>query len=143
MKDFLSILTVEQLLAISPIILSVVSIIIAIWSSHSTSTMARKQINALKDVGLLQISASQCDLTLEAVKAAIAERKLRNERRKIDIELQNMRRQKDKNKARITELQEEYKNIEDNIRCLKGLQEHIMQMSAKHQTNRNIINKGR
>lgn len=118
-----------------------VSIIIAIWSSYSTSKMARKQINALKDVALLQIGSSQCDLVIEGVKAAITERKLRNELSKIKKEIQTKRQEKDL--ARVKVLQEEYKNIEDNILCIKGLQEHIMQMSAKCNSDRNIVNRGR
>ena len=141
MKDFICNLTINQWLVITPIILSMVSIIIAIWSSYSTSKMARKQINALKDVALLQIGSSQCDLVIEGVKAAITERKLRNELSKIKKEIQTKRQEKDL--ARVKVLQEEYKNIEDNILCIKGLQEHIMQMSAKCNSDRNIVNRGR
>ena len=141
MKDFICNLTINQWLVITPIILSMVSIIIAIWSSYSTSKMARKQINALKDVALLQIGSSQCDLAIEGVKAAITERKLRNELSKIKKEIQTKRQEKDL--ARVKVLQEEYKNIEDNILCIKGLQGHIMQMSAKCNSDRNIVNRGR
>ena len=43
---------------IATIILSVVAIIIAIWSSHSTSKAAEKQIREIKQLSALQIETS-------------------------------------------------------------------------------------
>lgn len=147
MKDFLCNLTIDHWLVITPIILSVVSIVIAIASSYSTSKMARKQINALKDVGSLQIGASQCDLRIEGVKAAITERKLRNELRKIDKESAHIRAYTnidlDKNKERLKELQEERTIVMDDIKCIQSLQGHITQMRVKWKYDWNLINKDR
>lgn len=141
--DFIQNLSIDQWLVITPIILSVISIIIAVCSSHSTSKMARKQINALKDVGLLQIGTSQCNLRIEGVKVAITERKLRNELRKIEMDISKIQRQPIKDNEQLNKLKEEHTQIADNIQCLKGLQAHIMQMSAKCESDRNIVNRGR
>lgn len=147
MKEFICNLTTDHWLVITPIILSVVSIVIAIASSRSTSKMARKQINALKDVGLLQIGASLCDLRIEGVKAAITERKLHNELRRIEKEIVSLRshinKDKDKNKERLMELQEERTIIMDDIKCIKGLQGHIVQMQAKWKYDWDLVNKDR
>ena len=51
---------------ITTIILSVVAIIIAIWSSHSTSKDANRQIREIK-----QLSALQIDVTIKQIEAEI------------------------------------------------------------------------
>ncbi len=51
---------------ITTIILSVVAIIIAIWSSHSTSKDANRQIREIKNLSALQI-----DVTIKQIEAEI------------------------------------------------------------------------
>ena len=54
---------------ITTIILSVVAIIIAIWSSRSTSKAAEKQIREIKNLSALQIETSIKQLEVEIQKA--------------------------------------------------------------------------
>ena len=51
---------------ITTIFLSVVAIIIAIWSSHSTSKAAEKQIREIKNLSALQV-----DVTIKQIEAEI------------------------------------------------------------------------
>jgi methyl coenzyme M reductase subunit D len=53
---------------ITTIFLSVVAIIIAIWSSHSTSKDAEKQIREIKNLSALQIETSIKQLEVEIQK---------------------------------------------------------------------------
>lgn len=143
MKDFLCELTINQWLAITPIILSVVSVVIAIWSSRSTAKMMRKQINAIKDVALLQIGSTQCNLQLESVKVAIDEYNSRKKLAEIQKELTLLQKDSSANSKNIQHLREESKKLNDNIIHLHNLQMQIGNMSFKLQHDRSIVNKGR
>ena len=58
---------------ITTIILSVVAIIIAIWSSHSTSKDANRQIREIKNLSALQVKISMMELELERIKTGLKE----------------------------------------------------------------------
>ena len=143
MKDFFCELTISQWLAITPIILSVVSVVIAIWSSRSTAKMMRKQINAIKDVALLQIGSTQCNLQLESVKVAIDEYNSHKKLAEIQKELTLLQRDASANGKNIQHLREESKKLNDNIIHLRNLQMQIGNMSFNLQHDRSIVNKGR
>lgn len=64
---------------IATIFLSVVAIIIAIWSSRSTSKTAEKQINEIKKLSALQIEISIVELELERIKTGLKENEKRAE----------------------------------------------------------------
>ena len=143
MKDFFCELTISQWLAITPIILSVVSVVIAIWSSRSTAKMMRKQINAIKDVALLQIGSTQCNLQLESVKVAIDEYNSHKKLAEIQKELTLLQRDASANGKNIQHLREESKKLNDNIIHLRNLQMQNGNMSFNLQHDRSIVNKGR
>ena len=58
---------------ITTIFLSVVAIIIAIWSSHSTSKDANRQIREIKNLSALQVKISMMELELERIKTGLKE----------------------------------------------------------------------
>ena len=64
---------------ITTIILSVVAIIIAICSSHSTSKDANRQIREIKNLSALQIEISMMELELERIKTGLKENEKRAE----------------------------------------------------------------
>lgn len=143
MWNFICNITTNQWLVITPIFLSVVSVIIAIWSSRSTARMMRKQINAIKDVALLQIGATECNLRLEGVKVAIDEYNSRKKMTEIQNELAILRKDSAKNIKSIQHLTDESKKLKDNITHLHSLQMQITTMNLNLQRDRNIVNKGR
>lgn len=69
---------------IAPIILSVVSIGIAIYSSWQTSKDAAKQISAIKDLCALQIDASIKHLAVELDKAKLKVKQGKAEKEYLD-----------------------------------------------------------
>ena len=64
---------------ITTIILSVVAIIIAICSSHSTSKDANRQIREIKNLSALQVEISMMELELERIKTELKENEKRSE----------------------------------------------------------------
>ena len=64
---------------IATIGLSVVAIVIAIWSSHSTSKDANRQIREIKNLSALQIEISMMELELERIKTGLKENEKRAE----------------------------------------------------------------
>jgi len=64
---------------IATIFLSVVAIIIAICSSHSTSKDANRQIREIKNLSALQIEISMMELELERIKTGLKENEQRAE----------------------------------------------------------------
>lgn len=69
---------------ITTIILSVVAIIIAIWSSRSTSKAAEKQIREIKNLSALQIDTSIKQLEVEIQKAMANVELAKRESKEID-----------------------------------------------------------
>lgn len=69
---------------ITTIILSVVAIIIAIWSSRSTSKAAEKQIREIKNLSALQIETSIKQLEVEIQKAMANVELAKRESKEID-----------------------------------------------------------
>ena len=69
---------------ITTIILSVVAIIIAIWSSRSTSKSAEKQIREIKNLSALQIDTSIKQLEVEIQKAMANVELAKRESKEID-----------------------------------------------------------
>lgn len=69
---------------ITTIILSVVAIIIAIWSSHSTSKDAEKQIREIKNLSALQIETSIKQIEAEIQKAMANVELAKRESKEID-----------------------------------------------------------
>lgn len=69
---------------ITTIFLSVVAIIIAIWSSHSTSKAAEKQIREIKNLSALQIDTSIKQIEAEIQKMMAEVKKAGKECQEID-----------------------------------------------------------
>ena len=69
---------------IATIFLSVVAIVIAIWSSHSTSKAAEKQICEIKNLSALQIDTTIKQLEVEIQKVMVEVKRSAQECKEID-----------------------------------------------------------
>lgn len=69
---------------VTTILLSVVAIIIAIWSSRSTSKVAEKQIQEIKQLSALQIDTTIKQLEVEIQKIMVEVKRSAQESKEID-----------------------------------------------------------
>ena len=69
---------------ITTILLSVVAIVIAIWSSNSTSKAAERQIREIKQLSALQIDTTIKQLEVEIQKVMVEVKKSAQDSRKVD-----------------------------------------------------------
>ncbi len=69
---------------VATILLSVVAIVIAIWSSHSTSKTAEKQISEIKQLSVLQIDTTIKLLEVEIQRIMVEVKRAAQESKAID-----------------------------------------------------------
>ena len=69
---------------VATILLSVVAIVIAIWSSHSTSKAAEKQISEIKQLSVLQIDTTIKLLEVEIQRIMVEVKRAAQESKAID-----------------------------------------------------------
>ena len=112
---------------ITTIILSVVAIIIAIWSSHSTSKDANRQIREIKNLSALQIDTSIKQLEVEIQKVMVDLKRSSQESEEIE-----------KINKGAAHLGAEYKNIMMS-RHQEGKAERDLQMYRDYSSSLNKI----
>ena len=115
------------------ILLSVVAIGIAIWSSRSTSRAANKQIREIVRLSAVQIELSMVELEMDRIKTGLKEVEKRNELKK----LENGDANNPEVKAKIEELEKEIQSLHDwGLRVfkveseLKFLQDNILKKGS-------------
>lgn len=96
-------LTFDQYATIATIVLSLLAIIIAIWSSHQTSKQTTKQIDCLRQIALLQIDTELLQLEVEIFNAQIEEIGAKDEIALLRSEIEEMRKNPNLSEKQVSE----------------------------------------
>ena len=139
MIDFIS----EHWEGLASILLSVVSIGIAICSARSTSKDASRQIASVKELGDIQAEASllSLDMELQKVEARLitAKNEILNieERLPRTVVYEMMRKSRGENPTQATHLSRKKDELENDIKYLENLQKRLSDIRVRMMKNRN------
>ena len=140
MIDFIA----EHWEGLASILLSVVSIGIAICSARSTSKDASRQIASVKELGDIQAEASllSLDMELQKVEARLitAKNEILNieERLPRTVVYEMMRRSRGENPTQATHLSWKKDELENDIKYLENLQNRLSDIRVRMRKNRNM-----
>ena len=96
-------ITFEQYATFATIGLSIIAIIIAIWSSRQTSRQTMKQIDCLRQIALLQIDTELLQLEVEIFNAQIEEIGAKDEIALLRSEIEEMRENPNLSEKQVSE----------------------------------------
>lgn len=96
-------ITFDQYATVATIGLSIIAIIIAIWSSRQTSRQTMKQIDCLRQIALLQIDTELLLLEVEIFNAQIEEIGAKDEIALLRSEIEDMRKNPDLSEKQVSE----------------------------------------
>lgn len=139
MIDFIA----EHWEGLASILLSVVSIGIAICSARSTSKDASRQIASVKELGDIQAEASllSLDMELQKVEARLitAKNEILNieERLPRTVVYEMMRKSRGENPTQATHLSRKKDELENDIKYLENLQKRLSDIRVRMMKNRN------
>ena len=139
MIDFIA----EHWEGLASILLSVVSIGIAICSARSTSKDASRQIASVKELGDIQAEASllSLDMELQKVEARLitAKNEILNveERLPRTVVYEMMRKSRGENPTQATHLSRKKNELENDIKYLENLQKRLSDIRVRMMKNRN------
>ena len=139
MIDFIA----EHWEGLASILLSVVSIGIAICSARSTSKDASRQIASVKELGDIQAEASllSLDMELQKVEARLitAKNEILNveERLPRTVVYEMMRKSRGDNPTQATHLSRKKDELENDIKYLENLQKRLSDIRVRMMKNRN------
>ena len=128
---------------LASILLSVVSIGIAICSARSTSKDASRQIASVKELGDIQAEASllSLDMELQKVEARLitAKNEILNieERLPRTVVYEMMRKSRVENPTQATHLSRKKDELENDIKYLENLQKRLSDIRVRMMKNRN------
>lgn len=101
--NFMKEITFDQYATFATIGLSIIAIIIAIWSSRQTSKQTARQIDCLRQIALLQIDAELLQLEVEIFSTQIEEIGTKDEIASLIAEIEEMRKNPNLNEKQISE----------------------------------------
>ena len=139
MIDFIA----EHWEGLASILLSVVSIGIAICSARSTSKDASRQIASVKELGDIQAEASllSLDMELQKVEARLitAKNEILNieERLPRTVVYEMMRKSRGENPTQATHLSRKKDELENDIKYLENLQKRLSDIRVRMMKNMN------
>ena len=139
MIDFIA----EHWEGLASLLLSVVSIGIAICSARSTSKDASRQIASVKELGDIQAEASllSLDMELQKVEARLitAKNEILNieERLPRTVVYEMMRKSRGENPTQATHLSRKKDELENDIKYLENLQKRLSDIRVRMMKNRN------
>lgn len=102
-QSFMEQITFEQYATFATIGLSIIAIIIAIWSSRQTSRQTMKQIDCLRQIALLQIDMELLQLEVEIFNAQIEEIGAKDEIALLRSEIEEMRKNPNLSEKQVSE----------------------------------------
>ena len=139
MIDFIA----EHWEGLASLLVSVVSIGIAICSARSTSKDASRQIASVKELGDIQAEASllSLDMELQKVEARLitAKNEILNieERLPRTVVYEMMRKSRGENPTQATHLSRKKDELENDIKYLENLQKRLSDIRVRMMKNRN------
>ncbi len=107
-------ITFDQYATFATIGLSIIAIIIAIWSSRQTSRQTAKQIDCLRQITLLQIDTELLQLEVEIFNAQIEEIGTKDEIALLRSEIEEMRKNPDLSEKQISEFNKKIELLSRN-----------------------------
>lgn len=128
---------------LASLLLSAVSIGIAICSARSTSKDASRQIASVKELGDIQAEASllSLDMELQKVEARLitAKNEILNveERLPRTVVYEMMRKSRGENPTQATHLSRKKDELENDIKYLENLQKRLSDIRVRMMKNRN------
>ena len=107
-------LTFEQYATFATIGLSIIAIIIAIWSSRQTSRQTAKQIDCLRQIALLQIDTELLQLEVEIFNAQIEEIGAKDEIALLRSEIEEMRKNPNLSEKQVSDFNKKIGRLSRN-----------------------------
>ncbi len=114
------IITFNDLTAIATILLSVIAIVIAIYTSRQTSKDATRQIKKLTRLTLLQIDAELLQLEVEIFKSEVKDINAKDEIRRIQEKMEELRSDPNVSDKQIDDFRSEIDKLNKNASIQKA-----------------------
>jgi heme/copper-type cytochrome/quinol oxidase subunit 2 len=123
--------TFSEWMTIATVLLSVIAIVIAIWSSRQTSKQARKQIESIKYLSHLQIESTMISLEMELFNTTFDEYDAKGELVRIQKKLQDLQQNPNENKSKLDRLEIEFKKLKIDAQHLNNWKFQIIDMQFR------------